>query len=84
LTNVGSNSTRQFSGHVYDLQTESSLYICNGLISSNCRHVLIPYVAADDDEEERLREFSNSEKITSDLKHYQSVISGRSKGLKSD
>jgi hypothetical protein len=50
----------------------------------SCRHVLIPFVAADDDEEERLREFSNSEKITSDLKHYQSVISGRSKGLKSD
>lgn len=30
-------SERHFSGHVYDLQTVSSLYIANGLVSSNCR-----------------------------------------------
>ena len=28
---------RHFSGHVYDLQSFSSLYIVNGLVSSNCR-----------------------------------------------
>ena len=30
---------RHFSGHVYDLQTFSSLYTANGLLSSNCRCV---------------------------------------------
>ena len=26
-----------YSGHVYDLQTVTSLYICNSIVSSNCR-----------------------------------------------
>ena len=29
--------TALYSGHVYDLQSESGLYIANGLVSSNCR-----------------------------------------------
>jgi hypothetical protein len=29
-----------FSGHVYDLQTDTSLYIANGILSSNCRCTL--------------------------------------------
>lgn len=28
---------RAFSGHVYDLQSHSSMYIANGILSSNCR-----------------------------------------------
>ncbi len=31
-----------FSGHVYDLQTASSLYIANGIVSSNCRCTAAP------------------------------------------
>lgn len=31
-----------FSGHIYDLQSESSLYISNGIWSSNCRCDLLP------------------------------------------
>lgn len=33
-----------FSGHVYDLQTTSGLYLANGVVSSNCRCTLIPVV----------------------------------------
>lgn len=31
-----------FSGHVYDLQTFSSLYYVGGAVSSNCRCILVP------------------------------------------
>jgi SPP1 gp7 family putative phage head morphogenesis protein len=34
-----------YQGHVYDLQTLSSLYICNGIIASNCRCVLAPVLS---------------------------------------
>jgi hypothetical protein len=34
LVSVG---RRQFSGHVFNLQTESQLYIGNGIFASNCR-----------------------------------------------
>lgn len=37
---------RSYRGHVYDLQTESSLYLANGIVSSNCRCTLIPIVDA--------------------------------------
>jgi hypothetical protein len=33
-----------FCGPVYDLQTSSSLYIANGVLSSNCRCVLLPVI----------------------------------------
>jgi hypothetical protein len=31
-----------YSGHVYDLQSSTSLYLVNGIISSNCKHSLLP------------------------------------------
>jgi len=31
-----------YSGHVYDLHTSSSLYLANGLLSSNCQHNIGP------------------------------------------
>ena len=36
--------TRSFSGHVYDLHTQSLLYIANGVVSSNCRCTILPVV----------------------------------------
>ena len=33
---------RYFCGHVYDLQTFSTLYYVNGVVSSNCRCVALP------------------------------------------
>lgn len=30
-------STRYYSGHVYDASSLSTLYLCNGIVSSNCR-----------------------------------------------
>jgi len=44
LADVLSVKMDSFTGHVYDLQTASSLYSCNGLLSSNCRCTLIPVV----------------------------------------
>lgn len=31
-----------FSGHIYDLHTLSSLYLANGVLSSNCQHSMLP------------------------------------------
>ncbi len=36
-----------FHGRVYDLQTESTLYWAEGLISSNCRGTFIPLISLD-------------------------------------
>ena len=36
---------RNFTGHVYDLQSFSSLYYVNGAVSSNCRCVWLPVTA---------------------------------------
>jgi SPP1 gp7 family putative phage head morphogenesis protein len=35
---------RYFSGHVYDLQTQSTLYFGNGVLVSNCRCTLLPVI----------------------------------------
>ncbi len=32
-----------FRGHVYDLHSLSTLYVCNGVVSSNCGHTYAPY-----------------------------------------
>ncbi len=40
-TNVTFTRRRNFRGHVYDLQTIPSLYIANGVVSSNCRCTLL-------------------------------------------
>jgi len=44
LADVVDVSVRKFNGHVYDLQTLSTIYTANGLLSSNCRCVLLPVV----------------------------------------
>lgn len=36
-----------FSGHVYDVSSSSTLYICNGIITSNCRSSTIPWREGD-------------------------------------
>jgi HK97 family phage portal protein len=41
LTKIIGVDLHVFAGHVYDLQTVSSLYICNGVLSSNCRCAVI-------------------------------------------
>ena len=47
-----------YSGHVYDLSTESTLYICNGIITSNCRSTTAPYFA---DTQDAVRVARNAE-----------------------
>lgn len=42
LSQVVSIKEKSFHGKVYDLQTISSLYYANGMVSSNCRCVLTP------------------------------------------
>lgn len=42
LAQVVNVKVRDFSGHVYDLQTFSSLYLANGIVTSNCRGLYIP------------------------------------------
>lgn len=49
---------RFYSGHVYDLSTESTLYICNGIITSNCRSTTAPYFA---DTQDAVRVARNAE-----------------------
>lgn len=51
LQDVVAVNIMMYTGHVYDLQTLSSLYIANGLILSNCRCTLIPFVDEGDEEE---------------------------------
>ena len=33
---------REFHGHVYNLQTEQNHYVANGIVTHNCRSVLVP------------------------------------------
>lgn len=42
LAQVVDVNVRDFFGHVYDLQTFSSLYIANGIVTSNCRGFYLP------------------------------------------
>lgn len=42
LAQVVHVKARDFFGHVYDLQTFSSLYLVNGIVTSNCRGMYIP------------------------------------------
>jgi hypothetical protein len=37
-------SSRQFSGHVYNLQTVTGWYVANGIITHNCRCTMVPIV----------------------------------------
>jgi hypothetical protein len=74
IARIINKNTRQYSGHVYDLQTDSSLYICNGVIASNCKHVLTGKIFRNEDEEERLKEFSHTKAGVTSYKEYQSAI----------
>lgn len=42
MANVQFVRLRDFCGHIYDLQTASSLYLAEGLVSSNCRCTMVP------------------------------------------
>lgn len=37
-------SSRYFSGHVYNLQTDTGWYVANGIITHNCRCTMVPIV----------------------------------------
>lgn len=37
-----------YSGHVYDISSLSTLYICNGILSSNCRCTDVPFYDDED------------------------------------
>jgi len=65
---------RQYSGHVYDLQTDSSLYLCNGIVSSNCGHVLTAFIPRDDEQNTALRQFSHTRGGVADYEEYQAAI----------
>jgi hypothetical protein len=49
-----------YSGHVYDLQTTSSLYIANGILSSNCRCVLLPVLDFEEPPDKSLEDLPES------------------------
>lgn len=51
----------EYRGFVYDLETATGLYYAEGLVSSNCRHVLLPYVQRPGKEaqHEAIKAFSN-------------------------
>jgi SPP1 gp7 family putative phage head morphogenesis protein len=42
----------------------------------NCRHVLVPYVPASDEEEEKLKKISKSRGLITSLPHYKEVLDG--------
>jgi hypothetical protein len=66
--------SRIYFGHVYDLQTSSSLYICNGVLSSNCAHVLTARIFRNADEEARMKGFSNTKAGVTSYDEYQAAI----------
>ena len=41
--NIISIDRRFFTGHVYDISSQSTLYLCNGFLSSNCRGTTCPH-----------------------------------------
>ncbi len=45
LVKVDNVVMRKFSGHVYNLETESGYYFANSIITHNCRCYLLPIVA---------------------------------------
>ena len=51
-----------YRGPVYDLETESGLYYAEGVVSSNCRHVMLPYVerVLSPERNEAIRRLSNT------------------------
>lgn len=39
---ISNIAIRKYSGHVYDISSQSTLYISNGIITSNCRCAIVP------------------------------------------
>lgn len=67
----------EYRGFVYDLETQTGLYYAEGIVSSNCRHVLLPYVEVPGREarHEALKELSNNKTpITGGLPGYQEAV----------
>ena len=60
LQEVVGNDRVAFSGHVYNLQTESEWYVANGIITHNCRCWLQPFVDPAAFEENLLKELQES------------------------
>lgn len=54
-------STSEYSGKVYNLQTECGFYTYNNIVTHNCLHALIPWTAAGRTEEEieEIKRFSS-------------------------
>jgi len=44
LDNVVNIEMRDFSGHVYNLETEAGFYIANGVVTHNCRCAWLPVI----------------------------------------
>ena len=81
----------QWSGHVYNLQTESGWYVANSIITHNCLHVITKYTedGRSDEEVEKMREFSsfetnpttNDPRSQTQIKAYRDKERGRAKLL---
>lgn len=52
--NVVDVEVGSYSGHVYDLSTMSSLYIANGIVTSNCRCTEAAYLGREYEPDERI------------------------------
>jgi len=55
VCNVVKIKRRNFTGHVYNLQTEGGWFAANGIITHNCKHVLNTYIPtlADDPDKDK-------------------------------
>lgn len=64
VSNLVHVSTSQYSGKVYNLQTEHGFYTYNNIVTHNCLHVLIPWTPAGRSEKEirEIRDFSDPRK----------------------
>ncbi|HIU43881.1 MAG TPA: hypothetical protein IAB67_06255 [Candidatus Ventrousia excrementavium] len=64
VSNLVHVSTSQYSGKVYNLQTEHGFYTYNNIVTHNCLHALIPWTPAGRSEKEirEIRDFSDPRK----------------------
>lgn len=73
ITNIVFKGIRSYCGHVYDLQSESSLYICGGAISSNCLHLLFPFTPAPGDDLDALAKTSHRTTLNTQTKGLEAI-----------
>lgn len=83
---ITSYSVGKFSGHVYNLQTESSVYLANNIITHNCRSVLTPITKSFREMGIPLDEFPESTRASMDGqvpegKTFEQWISGQPEGV---